>query len=61
VPFLYRFSIGLLHYRGFDILGLDERLREWHDAVVARPSWKASDLSREQVINVLAFYANPTQ
>ncbi|ELR11689.1 glutathione transferase family protein [Acanthamoeba castellanii str. Neff] len=32
LPFIGRFAISLPHYRDFDVLAVDERLKKWHDA-----------------------------
>ncbi len=61
VPFIFRFAIGLSHYRGFDPLAVDEKLKRWHDAVVQRPSWKTTTATPEEFIQSMAFYANPPQ
>jgi len=61
VPFIFRFAIGLSHYRGFDPLAIDEKLKRWHDAVVQRPSWKTTTATPEELIQSMAFYANPPQ
>jgi glutathione S-transferase len=61
VPFIYRFAIGLSHYRAFDLLAVDEKLKRWHDAVTQRPSWKTTTVTPEALIESMAFYANPPQ
>jgi oligoribonuclease (3'-5' exoribonuclease) len=61
IPFVYRFAIGLSHYRGLDILAVDEKLKRWHDAVTQRPSWKTTTATPEAITESMAFYANPPQ
>jgi oligoribonuclease (3'-5' exoribonuclease) len=52
-------AIGLSHYRGLDLLAVDETLKRWHDAVTQRPSWKTAAVTPDALIQFLASYANP--
>jgi len=59
MPFLGRFVHTLQHYRSYDLLGIDERLRKWHDAFVSRPSWQETFPPAAEVIEAYSKYANP--
>lgn len=61
LPFIGRFAISLPHYRDFDVLAVDERLKKWHDAFVSRPSWQQTFPPTADILQGYAKYANPTQ
>ena len=61
LPFIGRFAISLPHYRDFDVLAVDERLKKWHDAFVSRPSWQQTFPPAADILQGYAKYANPTQ
>lgn len=60
-PFIARFAVTLPHFRDFDLLAVDERIRKWHDAFVSRPSWQSTAPTAESLFKAYSTYANPTQ
>eukprot|EP01097_Dermamoeba_algensis_P001100 TRINITY_DN1412_c0_g1_i1.p2 TRINITY_DN1412_c0_g1~~TRINITY_DN1412_c0_g1_i1.p2 ORF type:complete len:234 (-),score=64.36 TRINITY_DN1412_c0_g1_i1:77-751(-) len=62
VPFLYRFSFTLPHYRQYDLFEADPsgRLRKWFDASIDRPGFKDTSATKEYYINGYSKYANPS-
>jgi len=58
IPFLERFAAVLKHYRDFDPLDVDERLRAWHHASSSRPAFKETTRPAEFFIQGYASYAN---
>jgi len=59
IPFIGRFALTLPHYRSYDLLGIDDRLKQWHDAFVSRPSWQKSFPPAATVVKAYSTYANP--
>jgi hypothetical protein len=61
LPFIGRFAVTLPHFRDYDVLAVDERLKKWHDAFASRPSWQQTFPSDDDLYKAYAKYANPTQ
>ncbi len=59
LPFLERFSVLLPHYRGYDPLAVDERLRAWLNAARQRPAFQETTLPAEDFIKGYGGYVNP--
>ena len=57
LPFLDRFSATLTHYRDFDVLAVDERLRQWYAAAKARPSFQETSKEPEFYVDGYKGYA----
>ncbi|KAL6070211.1 Glutathione S-transferase [Balamuthia mandrillaris] len=59
LPFIERFSVVLKHYRGFDLLEVDPRLKRWLEAARERPAFQETTREPEFFIEGYAKYANP--
>jgi len=60
IPFVERFSIILKHYRDLDLLDIDPRLREWHEAATKREAFQKTTRPADFFISGYTKYANPS-
>jgi hypothetical protein len=57
-PILYRPDVGLAHWRGFSVRGVNSRIGELLDTVTAMPEWQSGLVSDDGIIANCEFPAN---
>jgi len=60
VPFIDRFAATLVHYRGFNVLEVDERIKQLYEASKERPAFQETSQPAEFYINGYKSYAHPS-
>jgi len=59
LPFIDRFSATLPHYREYNPLDVDERLKQWYEAAKARQAFQETSKDAEFYIDGYKGYAHP--